>query len=284
MAKATKKIQNIENGTARPDDDAVIAAAFDDANNHGDDDADANIDHLPDEADDGHGHDGGDDDGHDDGREEGDGIETPPDDDRLAISEDVQKKARRSGSRLKYQIGFCYWGDSNHKTDWILNKTPITGLRFVAVWDMATSNRELFFNGKPLETHTDFWLDCLDNNGIPPRPPTFENKSEWENFPGTDNKMDPWSISYTLALVDESGSILLFQANKATTKQAFGALMAQFEGRRPIVELAKTANNQPYFKRVGWAKRIDDFSFLKEVLIVHDEPYKRPTIFGDAED
>jgi hypothetical protein len=292
MAKAAKKAKSEIDNTPDilpdvpdVDSDNAVTGAFDPADdgdphyNIENDSADADIDYQPDyppEGDDG--------DEADTDDSSGDEIESPPDDDspRLEFSKETIKKAKRSGSRLKYALGYLNWGDSTHKADWILNKTVVTGMQFVAPWDLATSNRELFRNNKPLETHTHFWLDCLDHDGIPPRPKTFENKKEWEHFPGTDNKVDPWTINYTLVLVDESGSILLFQANKAPTKQAFGALMAEFEGRRPIIELTKTATNQPLFRIVGWAKRLDDFSFLKEVLIIHDDPYKPDnSIFGD---
>ena len=216
-----------------------------------------------------------------------DEIDLPPDDGtpRVSLSKAHIRRLRQSGSRLKYQLGYLNWGSRDHPDDFVLNNVVVTGMTFIAITDWMIANRELFFNSKPLETHGHRWLDCED--GIPPRPETFADKKEWENFPGTDRKMDPWSISYALPLTDESGSLILFQAKNVITKQAIGALVSEFDGRRPIIELSKTEkspnskSSRPVFKFVGFAKKIDNFDFLREMLIVNDEPYIKPKFESD---
>jgi hypothetical protein len=288
MVKAARqKIQNKEDETTKPDDDKVIAEAFDDANAevgndsyYADDGAgdydtaspgDADTDYPPDEG---------------DSNYDADAVDYPPGDDddspRVPLPKAQIQRLRQSGARLKYQIGYLNWGSRDHSSDFVLNNIVVTGIRLQAIVDWTIARRELFFNKKPLETHDHRWLDCED--GIPPRPESFIDRDEWENFPGSDKKMDPWSIGYILPLIDESGSLILFQTKSAVTKQAIGSLTSEFDGRRPIVELAKTEGGAqaacPIFKIVGYAKKIDNFDFLRELLITNDPPYVKPK-FGD---
>ena len=174
--------------------------------------------------------------------------DSPPDDDgspKVPLSEAQLKRLRDGGKRLKHQIGYMSWGDKSHSYDFILNGIVVTSAKLVAIVDLTVSNRELFFGNQPRQTCPHLWIDC--DGGIPPRPDSYTDKSEWEpakyNNPKGDKKVDPWSINHILLFSDGFGGVIAFQANNAATKRAIGELLADFDGRRPIVELQKVPDD-----------------------------------------
>jgi hypothetical protein len=275
MAKAAKqKIQNKEDEARKPEDDNVVAEAFDDANAavgndsyYADDGADT--DYPPDEGD----YNVAD-------YSPDDGDDSP----RAPLSKEQIQRLRQGGKRLKHPMGYLNFGDKNHSYDFVLAGVVVTGMKLIAITDWAVSNRELFFDNKPQETHGHRWIDC--DGGIPPRPDTYTDRTKWEYMRGSDKKVDPWSINFVLPLSDESGGVVVFQAGNAATKRAIGILLADFDGRRPIVELVKVPDElkpntfHPFFKVIGYAKTIEDFDFLQEMLIQNDPPYVKPE-FGN---
>jgi hypothetical protein len=271
MAKAAKKIQAVETEITRQDDDAAIAAAFDDANNHGDDD-DANIDHLPDEGDDGHDGDGHAD-GDDGGREESDG--------KPLLSPEEIEAFRDNAERLRRPLSFMKCTDEGVYT---VGDKDVTGARVLAAIDWLIKQRSLWIGGRPVESHGHLWTKLKGKP--PPRPDTFNNRANWSKYSKNGKETDPFgNIQDILPLITGSGGVISLQASTFAVKAAIGELLTTFiesgGRRRPYIQLTSEKDTEagesyPRLLIVGYADTNEDLSFLREMLIKDDPPYPEP--------